>query len=236
MTGRLVGTEFPTSWRAVCAYGLLAIVFVLTVALPIATYWRGQPVNAETMGLVALFAGQGVLASFLVLWFILRTRTSVRSFVKLPAGRWVSRIAEGVRVGILGWLLTMTAMIMLGIVAGAGTLAPHPGFAQLMVWMARRPLMLRLGLIVAAMIVEEAFFRAFVQARVGIVIATLWFALSHMNYGSPTMGMGVLVIGAVLGRAYQRTEDLAICAVAHGTFDAIQLLIVLPLIASHLSR
>jgi len=103
-----------------------------------------------------------------------------------------------------------------------------------MVWMARRPLTLRLGLIVTAMVVEEAFFRAFVQARVGIVLATLWFALGHMNYGSPTMGLGVLVIGVVLGRAYQRTEDIAICAIAHGTFDAIQLLVVLPLIAAHL--
>jgi len=236
MIGRVVGAEFPARWRAACAYVLLAIVFVLTVALPIATYWRGQPVNAETMGLGALFTGQGVLASFLSLWFILRTRTAVGSFLKLPAGRWLSRIGEGLRVGILGWLLTMTAMIALGVVTHAGTLAPHPGFAQVMVWMAQRPLMLRVALIAVAMVVEEAFFRAFVQKRFGIVVATVWFALSHMNYGSPTMGVGVLVIGAVLGRAYQRTEDLAICAVAHGTFDAIQLLVVLPLIASHLPR
>ena len=229
-----LGTEFPTRWRALCAYGLLAIVFVLTVALPIAAYWRGAPVDAETMGVGALFAGQAVLASFLALWFALRTRTSLRSFLKLPTGRWPQRIVEGIRVGILGWMLTLTSMIALGIVTRGGTLAPHPGFAQLMVWMARRPLTLRLGLIVTAMVVEEAFFRAFVQARVGIVLATLWFALGHMNYGSPTMGLGVLVIGVVLGRAYQRTEDIAICAIAHGTFDAIQLLVVLPLIAAHL--
>ncbi len=198
-----LGTEFATRWRALCAYGLLAIVFVLTVALPIAAYWRGAPVDVETMGVGALFAGQAVLASFLALWFALRTRTSLRSFLKLPTGRWPQRIVEGMRVGILGWMLTLTAMIALGIVTRAGTL-------------------------------EEAFFRAFVQARVGIVLATLWFALSHMNYGSPTMGLGVLVIGLVLGRAYQRTEDIAICAIAHGTFDAIQLLVVLPLIAAHL--
>jgi membrane protease YdiL (CAAX protease family) len=100
--------------------------------------------------------------------------------------------------------------------------------------MARRPILLRLALIGVAMSVEEAFFRAFLQPRFGLAIATVWFALSHLNYGSPLMGGGVLVIGWVLGRAFGRTSDLAVCAIAHGTFDAIQLLVILPLIAAHL--
>jgi membrane protease YdiL (CAAX protease family) len=233
MNTRAVRAEFPTVWRAGCAYSLLAIVFVLTVAMPIAAYWGGQPLRADTMDLVGLFAGQGVLGAFLLLWFVLRRRTSVRSFLTLRTGGWTRRIAEGLRVGVIGWLSTMAVLIVLGTLVHPATIAPQPGFAQLMVWMARRPLALRLALIAAAMVVEEAFFRAFLQPRVGIVVATLWFAMSHMNYGSPTMGAGVLVIGAVLGRAYQRTGDLAVCAIAHGTFDAIQLLVVLPLLASY---
>ena len=228
------GGEFPTRWRAVCAYGLLALVLVATVVLPLATYWRGAPVDAATMSVAGLFAGQAVLASFLALWFALRTPTSWRAFLPLPAGRWMARIAEGVRVGVRGWLLTMGAVIGIGALLRTDAIAPHPGFAPLVLWMARRPITLRLAVVATAMIVEEAFFRGFVQTRLGIVIATLWFALAHMNYGSPMMGVGVFVIGAVLGRTYQRTGDLAICAVAHGTFDAIQLLVVLPLIASHL--
>jgi len=70
--------------------------------------------------------------------------------------------------------------------------------------------------------------------RIGIVLATCCFALGHVNYGSPAMGGGVFVIGWVLGRAFTRSDDLAVCAVAHGTFDAIQLLIVLPLVASQI--
>jgi membrane protease YdiL (CAAX protease family) len=233
ITGVVAG-EFPTPWRAACAYGLLAIVLLLTLVLPIATFWHGKPVATEALGLVGLFTGQVVLASFLVLWFLLRTRTSVRSFLRLPAGGWTWRIVEGLRVGILGWVVTMTAMIGLGILAHADMIAPRPGFAKLVIWMAQRPLALRLALIAVAMVVEEAFFRAFVQARLGLLIATLWFALSHMNYGSPMMGVGVLVIGTVLGRAYERTGDLAVCAVAHGTFDAIQLLVVLPLVAARI--
>ena len=84
------------------------------------------------------------------------------------------------------------------------------------------------------MVIEEAFFRAFLQPRFGLATATVSFALSHANYGSPVMGSGVLVIGLILGLTFRRHQDLAICALAHGTFDGIQLLIVLPFVASRL--
>jgi membrane protease YdiL (CAAX protease family) len=111
---------------------------------------------------------------------------------------------------------------------------PRPSFTDVVVWMAQRPLPLRVAVIVVAMVVEEAFFRGFLQPRFGIVTATLCFALGHVNYGSPIMGGGVFVIGLVLALAFRRYDDLAVCAVAHGVFDAIQLLIILPLIASQL--
>ncbi|MBI3768083.1 MAG: CPBP family intramembrane metalloprotease [Deltaproteobacteria bacterium] len=234
MTVRSTAGEFPTPWRAVCAYGLLGAVLLLIVALPIATFWRGEPLTVETIDTLKLFEGQGVLAAFLLLWFFLRGRPPLRSFLYLPRGHWAARVAEGIGVGVFGWLVTMTAMIVLGIVARTAGTAPHAGFVELMVWLARRPLPLRLSLIGVAMVVEEAFFRGFLQSRVGLAIATLAFALSHVNYGSPIMGGGVLVIGWVLGRAFHRTQDLAVCAVAHGTFDAIQLLLILPLIASRM--
>jgi membrane protease YdiL (CAAX protease family) len=234
VTNRSIAGEFPAPWRAACAYGLLGAVLLLIVALPIATFWRGEPLTVETIGPLTLFAGQGVLATFLLLWFLLRRRAPLRSFLHLPRGHWAARVTEGIRIGVFGWLVTMAAMAVLGIVARAAGIAPHEGFAALMVWMARRPLPLRLALIAVAMVVEEAFFRAFLQPRVGLPIATLCFALSHVNYGSPIMSGGVLVIGWVLGHTFLRTQDLAVCAVAHGTFDAIQLLLILPLIAARM--
>ena len=221
MSARAAG-EFPTAWRAACAYSLLVAVLALTVGLPIVSFWLDEPIAADTIQPLHLFTGQIVLAAFLALWFLCQDRADLRTFLHLPAGRWRERIVEGVRVGVLGWLVTMGAMVVLGTLAQAAGAQPKEGFADLMVWMAKRPLPLRLALIGAAMITEEAFFRSFLQSRFGIAIATTCFALSHVNYGSPAMGGGVFVIGLVLGRAFRRTDDLAVCAVAHGVFDAIQ--------------
>jgi membrane protease YdiL (CAAX protease family) len=226
--------EFPAAWRALFAYVLLGAVLLATVLLPIATCWRGEALALDAIGALGLFQGQAVLAAFLLSWFVLQDRDSWRSFLHLPRGRWIARIAESMHVGVRGWLITMAAMVVLGVLARRGGVTPHERFADLIVWMAQRPVSLRVALIAVAMVVEEAFFRAFLQPRVGLALATLWFALSHVNYGSPMMGGGVLVIGWIFGRTFRRTDDLAICAIAHGTFDAIQLLVILPLIAARM--
>jgi membrane protease YdiL (CAAX protease family) len=226
--------EFATPWRAALAYAAFSLVLLLTVVLPIVTFWRGTTLTVELLSSGGLFQGQIVLAAFLLTWFALQQRAGARAFFHVRSGRWGRRIVDGLWTGIRGWLLTMLVMAVLGLAARGTGVQPSAGFADLIVWMARRPLLLRIAVIVVAMLVEEAFFRAFLQPRIGIVLATCLFALSHVNYGSPTMGGGVFVIGWILGRAFTRTDDLAVCAVAHGTFDAIQLLVVLPLVASQL--
>jgi membrane protease YdiL (CAAX protease family) len=225
---------FSSRWRAALAYGLLAAVLTVTVALPIATAWRAAPIGVDALGPLNLFAGQMVLATFLLTWFALQGGRSWRAFFSVPSGHWIARIARGIRVGLLGWLITIVAMVVLSAIARGADVAPQEGFTDLVVWMARRPLALRVLVIGVAMVVEEAFFRAFLQPRFGIATATLCFALSHVNYGSPIMGGGVFVIGLVLGLAFRRYGDLVVCAVAHGVFDAIQLLVILPLVASRL--
>ena len=204
------------------------------VALPVTSAWRRAPLATESLGASNLFAGQGVLALFLAAWFALERGVSLRTFLHLPAGRWPWRLARGVRVGALGWLATLAAMAILGGLAEVAGIRAQEGFSDLVVWIARRPLALRVSLILVAMIVEETFFRAFLQPRFGLAFATLCFAMSHMNYGSPVMSGGVFVIGLVLALTFRRYDDLAICAIAHGLFDAIQLLVVLPLVASQL--
>jgi membrane protease YdiL (CAAX protease family) len=226
--------EFSAPWRAVLASVLLAAVLTVTVALPIASAWRALPVRVDALNPVALFTGQGILAAFLAIWFALQDRMTARQFFHLPRGRVVPRIASGLLVGAIGWLVTIAAMGVLGVVTRGAHIEPQHGFVDVVIWLATRPAPLRVALIAVAMTVEEAFFRAFLQPRFGILTATLCFALAHVNYGSPIMGGGVLVIGSVLGWTFLRRDDLLVCVVAHGVFDAIQLLIVLPLIAARL--
>jgi membrane protease YdiL (CAAX protease family) len=83
--------------------------------------------------------------------------------------------------------------------------------------------------VVSAMIVEELFFRSFLQTRVGPLAATLMFTAAHGVYGQPLMLAGILVISAVLSAAFVLYGNVLPCIVAHGTFDAIQMFVLIPL-------
>jgi membrane protease YdiL (CAAX protease family) len=77
--------------------------------------------------------------------------------------------------------------------------------------------------------VEEWFFRGFLQRRIGLILSSTLFALAHAGYGLPFMVISVLTISLLIGRALQRRGRLLPCIVAHGVFDAIQLLVIMPL-------
>jgi membrane protease YdiL (CAAX protease family) len=78
------------------------------------------------------------------------------------------------------------------------------------------------------MVVEELFFRSFLQTRVGPVAATLMFTAAHGVYGQPLMLVGILVISTVLSITFARYRNVLPCIAAHGVFDAIQMFAVIP--------
>jgi uncharacterized protein len=88
-----------------------------------------------------------------------------------------------------------------------------------------------LTIIAVAMTVEEAFFRGFLQPRVGLLVSSVLFALSHFSYGLPFMIVGVFTISLIIGRTFARSHDLLPCIIAHGIFDGVQLLVILPWVA-----
>ena len=79
------------------------------------------------------------------------------------------------------------------------------------------------------MIVEELFFRAYLQPRVGAVAATLMFTAAHGAYGQPLVLVGILVISTVLALTFTLYGNVLPCIVAHGVFDAIQMFVLIPL-------
>jgi membrane protease YdiL (CAAX protease family) len=138
----------------------------------------------------------------------------------------------GLGAGLLGWAITLAVMIVVGSAAGLIKPAPEttaevPDVVRSIVDLS---LVKRVGLIFSAMIVEEAFFRSFLQTRSGLLVSSLLFAASHSSYGLPLMLIGVFSVSIVLGLLYRSTNNVLPCMIAHGVFDGLQLLFILPML------
>lgn len=211
--------------------GVLALTGILAVAvfLPVTSFSHAEEIDPNTIWFPSLLLGHLLLASFLLVWWRLRADTSLPAFLHLRRGDWWQKIRAGAAAGCSGWLVTVAATATAaGLVALTGH-APRPTqVSPLIAWLAELPLLDRLIMIGAAMTLEEAFFRGFLQPRFGLLLSTVFFAMSHFSYGLPLMIVGVFTISLIIGRTFERSGDLLPCVVAHGVFDAVQLLIVLP--------
>ena len=221
--------EFHGWVRRTLALLALTGILATTVFLPLTSFGHAEEIDPDTIWFPSLLLGHLLLASFLLLWWRLRADITLAEFLRLHRGDWWRKMRAGAAAGCGGWLVTIAATSM---AAGLLALTGHaPGAAQaspLISWLAELPVLKRLIMIAAAMTVEEAFFRGFLQPRFGLLLSTVFFALSHFSYGLPLMIVGVFIISLIIGRTFERSGDLLPCVVAHGIFDAVQLLVVLP--------
>ena len=97
-------------------------------------------------------------------------------------------------------------------------------------WLVMLPVGKRLLIVLSAMTIEEFQFRAFLQRRLGAVPASVLFLLSHGGYGEPYFFVGLVAITTVLAIAFEKTKSIYAPMLAHGTFDAVQLFVFLPLV------
>jgi len=95
--------------------------------------------------------------------------------------------------------------------------------------MAAMPWWKKALLVLSAMTVEEAFFRAWLQKRIGLIASTTLFALAHFTLGQPLLLIGVALISLVIGFTFYRTKNVLPGVVAHGVFDAVQLFVIIPI-------
>lgn len=81
---------------------------------------------------------------------------------------------------------------------------------------------------VTAGIVEELFFRAFLQTRItyvtksnilGILISTLIFALAHYAYGTWVNMIGPFLIGLVFAVYYSKYRNIGVLIIVHFIWD-----------------
>ena len=226
---------FTDPGRRTAAYVLLAAVLVLTVAIPFAAGTAGTKPEVQQLSLVSVFAVHAILIFFLACYYALSGRRSLAEFLRLRSERPAADLSVGVVIGVFGWVLTIltaTAIVVFWYLLSRHTPAEAggPAISPMIVWLVSRPLWFRIAIVVSAMVVEELFFRSFLQPRVGPVAATLMFTAAHGVYGQPLMLVGILVISTVLSLTFARYRNVLPCIVAHGVFDSIQMFVVIPLL------
>jgi membrane protease YdiL (CAAX protease family) len=98
------------------------------------------------------------------------------------------------------------------------------------------PLLVRIAIGMTAGIVEETFFRGFLQPRVGIALSTIFFVMAHLSYDAPFMLVGITALSLLYAFVVRWRRNVLAAIVAHATFDLIQLLIVVPSVLRMLSE
>lgn len=217
---------FSAPWKKRLALLLLALVLVATTLLPAAAGRRAPDVSSLRFSQV--FAVQALLAVFLLAWWALSGRPSPASFLGLDSKRPAVEAGAGVALGLIGWTLTIIVGLGAALLFRVFDYEPHRAVPPLVTWLASRPAAQRGLLVLMAMTLEEFHFRSFLQRRLGAVPASAFFLLAHAGYGEPFFFVGLLAITSVLAVAFAKTGNTVASIFAHGTFDAIQLFIFLP--------
>ena len=234
---RLIVEEFPSPVRRVLAYVVLSCTLGLTAVLPLSHLGKPAPEFAvDRIALPELFLGHALLMSCLLIWWALAGFRPLRGFLHLRLAQPLQQLRAGILTGLSGWAVTVLTMTLAGALLGVGREASVDGTVEqipaLMRAIVGLPLLTRVALVCSAGIVEELFFRSFLQARSGLVLSTLLFTASHASYGMPLMLVGVFAVSVVLGLAFRRRDDIVPCMIAHALFDAIQLFVILPAVVA----
>jgi membrane protease YdiL (CAAX protease family) len=223
--------RFPTTAARFSAYGWLAVfVLLLTVLVAGASQAPVEAADIQNLSFWSLFTLHIVLLVFLAGWWALAGRPRISEFMNIQPGNRFRAVMLGIAIGVGGWAVTIAlAMAVALILSNLDLLPKDLKPSPVIPWMAALPIWQKLVIIFSAMTVEEAFFRGWLQKRVGLVLSTLAFVIAHAGYGQPFMMIGIGIVSIVIGLTFYRTKNLIPCIVAHGVFDAIQLLILVPL-------
>jgi membrane protease YdiL (CAAX protease family) len=147
-------------------------------------------------------------------------------------------LAIGTAVGLAIWLAVLLVLLLLaGLVSLLGGREALPEQPPAMVlWIGALPVWARAAVAISAGVVEEIFFRGFLQPRVGVLTSTALFALAHLGYGQPFMLVGVTLLSLLYAELRRRRGSVWAPIAAHAIFDLVQLLIVVPLVAKALEH
>lgn len=139
-------------------------------------------------------------------------------------------IGLGVLLGIGAWVAVLLALMLVAgallALGGEGAVPKAP--PALIPLIAGLPFGVRLLVSLSAGVVEESFFRGFLQPRIGIVFSTGFFVLAHLSYGQPFLLIGISILSLIYAFLVKWRQNLWSAMAAHALFDGVQLLIVVP--------
>jgi membrane protease YdiL (CAAX protease family) len=179
----------------------------------------------------SLFTLHAILFVFLLGWWLLTRRPSLEKFLTIPREHQGEAVMTGFAVGVGGWIFTILLALAIALILTAtGVIPKNPQPSPMIGWMAALPLWKKGAIVVSAMTIEEAFFRGWLQKRVGLIVSTVLFALAHSGLGQPLLLIGVAIISLIIGFTFYRTKNLLPGVIAHGIFDAVQLFVIIPVV------
>lgn len=147
-------------------------------------------------------------------------------------------IGIGVLVGSGSWGAVLAVAILLGLVLMAlgreDALPKQP--PALIPWIAALPVGVRILISLSAGVVEETFFRGFLQPRIGIFLSSLLFVFAHFSYGQPFMLVGIATLSLIYAFLVRWRQNIWPAIAAHFLFDAVQLLVVIPMTLKYLEK
>jgi len=221
--------------RRSLAIMLLAGVFWVGVFGALATLGQSVSVDFGSTGVGALFVLHAIFAAVLTIWYLL----GFAGFRGFPWNRQFGLVAKsvgkeigiGLAAGVAGWMAVIAALLAIG--AAVMTFGGQDALPQtpppMVTWIAGLPILARLAISMSAGVFEELFFRGFLQPRVGIGLSSLFFVLAHANYEQPMMLVGVGLLSLIFAFLVRWRQSIWAAGTAHALFDAIQLLVVVPI-------
>lgn len=229
-----VGEPLAAARRALALAAVAGVLWVGVFA-PLGTLGSEVRPDLSRVGVGQLFLLHGLFAAALAVWYLLGfagTGGSAAAQLGLRVPRPLTEIGVGLAAGVGGWLVVLAVVLLLGsliwALGGEGLLGERP--PPLVAWLAGLPVWVRLAVSLSAGLVEEAFFRGFLQPRVGVALSTGLFALAHAGYEQPLMLVGVTLLSLFFAQLVRWRRNIWPAVAAHALFNAIQLLIVVPLV------
>ena len=222
--------EFPSIVRKQAAIALLVLTLFLSVVAPFSFGLAGRPADPRSLTPVSAFALHFIFGTFLVVYYLLSGRKPLADFLMVRTNHPVRLLAAGFPVAGFAWGASIAGMLAVRAALSllSSQSAAPPEISPVIPWIIKLSFGFKFSIVVSAMVFEEAFFRSFLQPRIGAVGATLFFALAHGVYGEPAMLVGIFILAAVLAVTFELYQNVLPAVVAHGAFDAFEIFVLIP--------